>query len=333
MGITLVATSDDVAFLATRNYDRSLWPRVLMERAIVRSACTELIAAGYTLRLNDGDTWATPKDSTVEQVMEAIMAADEETLHVFHQPAGGEREHFGWVAFVYGNDGYDVIADHTVNLDTALAATTALGLTLSEASAIAWMLADPETERLRGAVDALRDEIRTGPSQVIGFDHNGPQQRAFEKGWNAKADAVYRKLTELVGPKGWDRIEGGLEPELSAIPVLPVVPLWGREHPAMYEAQQGQLGFPMPGDWVDCSFCNDTAPRFEWLHDGKSRLQLFVDCIDGEQRLDGPGGPQFILYELDDDGASNEPTLETSDVATMLAKMDALTTALIAKGV
>lgn len=44
---------------------------------------------------------------------------------------------------------------------------------------------------------ALIDAIRQGPSPVIGFDHNGPSQDAFNMGWNAAKDQVWIKLQAL----------------------------------------------------------------------------------------------------------------------------------------
>ena len=38
-------------------------------------------------------------------------------------------------------------------------------------------------------------EVRKGPAPVIGFDRNGERQKAFDFGWNAKAEAVFVPLS------------------------------------------------------------------------------------------------------------------------------------------
>ncbi len=44
---------------------------------------------------------------------------------------------------------------------------------------------------------ALIEAIRKGPEPVIGFDQNGPSQRAFDMGWNAAKDQVWAQLKAL----------------------------------------------------------------------------------------------------------------------------------------
>ena len=45
------------------------------------------------------------------------METDDDYLFVYK---AGQSERFGWVRFVYGNDGYDVISDYTINLEKTL---------------------------------------------------------------------------------------------------------------------------------------------------------------------------------------------------------------------
>ncbi|MND27435.1 hypothetical protein D3C80_179010 [compost metagenome] len=44
---------------------------------------------------------------------------------------------------------------------------------------------------------ALIEAIRKGPPPVVGFDHNGPSQDAFNMGWNAAKDQVWAQLQAL----------------------------------------------------------------------------------------------------------------------------------------
>lgn len=49
----------------------------------------------------------------------------------------------------------------------------------------------PTYTELMAAAQVLIDSVRQGPDQVIGYDRNGANQKAFEHGWNAKADKVW----------------------------------------------------------------------------------------------------------------------------------------------
>lgn len=65
-----------------------------------------------------------------EAIMKEVMAGDD--CHVFVQPAegptikDGQVVSFGWVYFVFGNDGYDVVSDYTTNLEPVMDRANAL---------------------------------------------------------------------------------------------------------------------------------------------------------------------------------------------------------------
>lgn len=84
-----------------------------LERRIVRAVVNEALKQGYTVTVYDGegpDALAIDKSTRQADIMAAIMSTDED-LMVFHKD--GKRT--GAVYLVYGNDGYDVICDHTAN--------------------------------------------------------------------------------------------------------------------------------------------------------------------------------------------------------------------------
>jgi hypothetical protein len=59
------------------------------------------------------------------------METDDDRLFVYKVDGPkGRRDWFGWVFFVYGNDGYDVISDYTTNLESSLTATNKLAESL-----------------------------------------------------------------------------------------------------------------------------------------------------------------------------------------------------------
>jgi hypothetical protein len=165
----LLVTLDprDAEYIQTSRADTSVKPRILVERVLVRATAETLIAAGYTLRLNDGEGWASPKDANVAQIMDGCMSTDEDTLHVY--TTGGQRQHFGWVRFIYGNDGWDVIADHTTNLEEVLKPVNDFAETLSEGALfVVQALADPLRAELLAVARALTLATEEGGDKAMG---------------------------------------------------------------------------------------------------------------------------------------------------------------------
>lgn len=135
LSLPLTPTTDDIAHLETdlnrRTSKHLLDPadkirqRIIMERAVVRRMAGDLIEAGYELRVNDGEGWASAWTQDLATVMAVIMATDEEAISV--RPAGGGARPGlrGTIYLVYGNSGWEVIADNSVNLEPLLAGVTA----------------------------------------------------------------------------------------------------------------------------------------------------------------------------------------------------------------
>lgn len=86
------------------------------ERRIVWRIILAVKKAGYTFNVNNGgDNHELPEPTgNIKLLLDTMFATDDEHLIVFKY---GKR--FGWVYFVYGNgnDGLDVVADYTMNLD------------------------------------------------------------------------------------------------------------------------------------------------------------------------------------------------------------------------
>lgn len=125
--------SDDAAYFRTAHTtDSSVIARQLVERAIIRQAVTDILAAGYTIRVHDGEEWATRRLDNMEAIMDGLMSTDEEMLAVYYMDEGGDWKRIGSVSLIYGNDGHDVIADYSVILGDVLAGANALADGLSE---------------------------------------------------------------------------------------------------------------------------------------------------------------------------------------------------------
>ena len=96
--------------------ERVLAPEVAkrqkIEKAIVRRVIRDALKAGYKLNIsNGGDGYELPEPTDKYKVAnEAMFATDEEHLYFFKE---GKR--IGWVFFVYGNSGWDVMCDNVDN--------------------------------------------------------------------------------------------------------------------------------------------------------------------------------------------------------------------------
>jgi hypothetical protein len=86
--------------------------RIEIERAIVERLVSDaLFFHGYTVSHSDGEALIVERSRDIGPIMAQLHCHPEESL-TFHD-ADGHR--VGAVSVVYGNDGYGVLADHTVN--------------------------------------------------------------------------------------------------------------------------------------------------------------------------------------------------------------------------
>jgi hypothetical protein len=97
--------------------------RQAVERKIVVQAITDLLKAGFAITVNDGEDDVVEDSLDHNEVLDAMFSTDEDYLIVRKSPYVGS---YGWVRFIYGNDGPDVINDYTTKLEEVLADTLAL---------------------------------------------------------------------------------------------------------------------------------------------------------------------------------------------------------------
>lgn len=91
--------------------------RQMIERRILRRTIATLLAAGYKISVNDGEETTLRWSTDRKAIYEATRTTDEDWLLV-HE--GDERRHCGFVRFIYGNDGWDVINDYSTHLELTL---------------------------------------------------------------------------------------------------------------------------------------------------------------------------------------------------------------------
>jgi hypothetical protein len=86
--------------------------RTEIERAIVERLVSDaLFFHGYSVSHSDGEALTVERSRDIGPIMAQLYSSDEESL-MFHDADG---HHVGAVTLVYGNDGYGVLADHTLN--------------------------------------------------------------------------------------------------------------------------------------------------------------------------------------------------------------------------
>jgi hypothetical protein len=85
------------------------------ERKIARKVIDDAIAAGHTIDVFDGEAVVVKRSTNADQLIAAMFSTDSDTL-IIHKD--GKR--LGTVFFVYGNTGYDVIADYSMSLHDLL---------------------------------------------------------------------------------------------------------------------------------------------------------------------------------------------------------------------
>jgi hypothetical protein len=95
--------------------------RRYLEKAIARKTIEVMVDAGYFVSVYDGEAIACKYTQNVDEALAAMMSVDEEHLNVakLNEAVGPNEKPYrriGNVFFVYGNDGYDVINDHSISL-------------------------------------------------------------------------------------------------------------------------------------------------------------------------------------------------------------------------
>jgi hypothetical protein len=99
--------------------DATVQARINIEKRIVRSLVNELIDAGFVLSLDNGEDEVNDV-ADASQFLKHTAQTDEERIYA----RKGDVQ--TWAHLVYGNDGYDVISDSGITLDSLTPNTQAL---------------------------------------------------------------------------------------------------------------------------------------------------------------------------------------------------------------
>lgn len=103
--------------------------RIACEKEIFSRVVDVALAAGYWLRVHNGEDWDTTLTQDKAELVKEYNNCDEARLYFLkadkkqsttQDALDNGNVYCGWVYFVYGNDGPDVISDYTVNLEDLL---------------------------------------------------------------------------------------------------------------------------------------------------------------------------------------------------------------------
>jgi hypothetical protein len=127
--------ADDAAYFGQRylaDISDSICLRQLVERAVIRRAILDLLAMrceggpAYAISVFDGEETVVADSRDPAIIMAAIMSTDEDALVVRRLREGSKPAYAGEMNLIYGNGGWDVIADYSTVLDVDLANANAL---------------------------------------------------------------------------------------------------------------------------------------------------------------------------------------------------------------
>ena len=94
----------------------NLQTRIAIEKRIVHRVVKDALRAGYSVSVFDSEEWTLERSTDFKTIIAAMMTSDEDTIRLRDK----EGKNLGIVFFVYGNDGWDVICDHSVTLEEFL---------------------------------------------------------------------------------------------------------------------------------------------------------------------------------------------------------------------
>jgi len=107
--------------------DPSVTRRQKVEQRIASALVSSLLGRGYSLAVAQGGEDEGLATTNKRRILALLGECDEDYLFVY-SPHLVPR--IGWVRLIYGNDGNDVIADYSCNLEPEIAPVSAFAETL-----------------------------------------------------------------------------------------------------------------------------------------------------------------------------------------------------------
>lgn len=91
----------------------------VVERIICRRLLGALLTAGFLVAVNDGEETTTDYGTDFDTRWKAMFSTDGDYLFVRFRDDPNDERPDAYVILIYGN-GFDVISDHTTNLNAVL---------------------------------------------------------------------------------------------------------------------------------------------------------------------------------------------------------------------
>lgn len=113
--------------------------RQLIERAVIRCAVTSILAIqaedgpAYGISVHDGEETVLKNSRDLAQIMDALMSTDEDALIVRRLQADRASTYIGSINLIYGNDGWDVIANNSLSVESMLEGASKLADAIADA--------------------------------------------------------------------------------------------------------------------------------------------------------------------------------------------------------
>lgn len=89
-----------------------------IEKLIARKLMENAIAAGYVIQIDNGEDHS-PKTKDIELLVKKLQETDTDYIYMFKDEKEKRPDH--WAFFVYGNSGFDVIANYNSDAEELLA--------------------------------------------------------------------------------------------------------------------------------------------------------------------------------------------------------------------
>lgn len=132
MSVKLEPTQDDLKHLDGGRYPVTnvrIRERMIMERAVIRCFLESVLAhkdAALFAAVDNGEE-EFPSTRELPTLMEQIQSVDEDYIRVYAaDDVTGQRKHLGSVFLMYGNAGWEVIADYHTSLEFLMGPVNAL---------------------------------------------------------------------------------------------------------------------------------------------------------------------------------------------------------------
>lgn len=116
----------------TEGRNQAIAKRQDAEKRIVTELVRELLNHGFYLSTDNGEDDMCPVSNREKSVLDGLFQCDEEFIRVLRKYDDGAFKLAGTILLVYGNDGWDVIADYHTSLEPFMKSTQELAESIME---------------------------------------------------------------------------------------------------------------------------------------------------------------------------------------------------------